>query len=452
MIDKNRDDFLDWCDKNDVKVVITGHTHQDVVCDRNGTSLDAGEVGYIQTPSEAKLPSGGDGRSFRIFNVNGGIVSIDKLIYTQDILDGRVEIKPLSPVELHVYDSQLRHVEIDPYGIVEGEIPGSYSFPKRSLETEDVSEIYPEKIIIFEPIDDYLYELIGTEEGTYGLDITYVSGGVETTFKAADIPTSPGARHVYAVNWSALSAGKEGVTIEIDADGDGIFERTVIADKDLTSEEFALQTKTVVDFEPDVLNLRSPGKVVTAYIELPEGFDVSDIVISSLKLNSLVSALSKPVKIGDYDEDGIPDLMVKFDRQQVAEVHGSGTQMVTLTGRLSDGRPLAGIDFIRVIDGTEAEAVVPEFESTVPEGFIADMEDNLQTTTDDSVDIGGEDAFGVKEAVGFMLFEASETINELGPESFNNEESAFELACVINDVFTMLDEGMYYNTPQKLGA
>jgi len=144
--------------------------------------------------------------------------------------------------------------------------------------------------------------------------------------------------------------------------------------------------------------------------------------------------------------------MVKFDRQQVAEVLGSGTQMVILTGRLSDDRPFSGIDFIRVINGTEAEAVEPEYEPIMPEEFIAGMEDNLQTTTDDSVDTGGEDAFGVKEAVGFMLFEADGIINELGPESFNNEESAFELACALNDVFTMLDEGMYFEVMVMLGS
>jgi len=175
-----------------------------------------------------------------------------------------------------------------------------------------------------------------------------------------------------------------------------------------------------------------------------EGFDVSDIVISSLKLNDSVSALTKPVKIGDYDEDGIADLMVKFDRQQVIEILGSGTQMVILTGRLSDGRLLAGIDFIRVIDGTKAETAAPEFESTMLEEFIADLEENQQTTEDDTADKGDDETFDVEEAVGFMLFEAIGIISELGPESFNNEESAFELACALDDVFTMLDEGMYF--------
>ena len=41
---------------------------------------------------------------------------------------------------------------------------------------------------------------------------------------------------------------------------------------------------------------------------------------------------------------------------------------------------------------------------------------------------------------------SGEKIGKLGPASFHNEESAFELACAIDDVFTMLDEGMYFES------
>jgi len=344
-----------------------------------------------------------------------------------------IAIITLSPVDIRVFDSQGNVMELN----TEGYTDNSLSSPGWIFKGPDHQEF----ALILDADDTYQYELVGTDEGTYRLGIISMSGSEETVFEAFDIPTSSGARHVYAVNWTALSAGDEdAVVLEIDADGDGVPEKTVIADKDLTSEEFALQTETVIDFKPDTLNLRSPGKVVTAYIELPEGFNVSDIVISSLELKSSVSALSKPVKIGDYDEDGIPDLMVKFDRQQVAAVLEEGVHTVHLSGQLADETLFAGMDIIRVIGSIDAEAAAPEFESTMPEEFIADLEENLQTT----VDIGGEDAFGVKEAVGFMLFEADGIIGKLGPESFNNEESAFELACVINDVFTMLDEGMYF--------
>jgi len=454
VIANNRGGFIEYCKTNNIQLVLTGHTHESHILNAEGGGVAAGSTNYpqfIQTPSVSVEPGwipwlSGDEPGYRIVDVVNNktyprAYSLTPFPLTE-LFYPTLTLTLLSPGNVHVYDSSDRHVGVTDSGEPERGIPRSFYFSP--VHTDDGIEVLPGKIIIFNSLDDYLHKVVGTEEGTYGLVITSTSPGEETTFEAIDIPTSPGTRHVYTVNWEALSAGEEGVTLEIDADGDGIYERTIIADENLTSEEFTLQTETAIDFEPDTLNLRSPGKVVTAYIELPEGFDVSDIDVSKLKLNDSVPALLKPITIGDHDEDGIADLMVKFDRQQVIEILGSGTQMVTLTGRLSDGRPLSGIDFIRVIDGTEAEAVAPEFESTVPEGFMADMEDNLQTTTDDSVDIGGEDAFGVKEAVGFMLFEASETINELGPESFNNEESAFELACVINDVFTMLDEGMYF--------
>lgn len=111
--------------------------------------------------------------------------------------------------------------------------------------------------------------------------------------------------------------GEEGVTVLIDSDGDGTFEQSLTADSELTHDEFMLQTATSIDFEPDTLNLRSNTSVVTVYIELPAGYDVSLIDVSSIRLNGTVPALAKPTKIGDYDVDGIPDLMVKFDKRSV---------------------------------------------------------------------------------------------------------------------------------------
>jgi hypothetical protein len=76
-----------------------------------------------------------------------------------------------------------------------------------------------------------------------------------------------------------------------------------------------------VDFNPDALNLKSRGKWITAYIELPSEYAVTDIELASLKLviegNEFLVDLEAPNAIGDYDADGIPDLMVKFKRAEV---------------------------------------------------------------------------------------------------------------------------------------
>jgi hypothetical protein len=430
-----REDLIEYCEDpaNNVYMVLSGHTHNNHVYDENrGTPTDF--PWYIQTASAA------DGW-YRVISFASPptvqLVQLTEEDYTYE------SAKLHSPGNLHAYDSDGRHTGYDPDSGSERGIPQSVYFSHYAYETEEGPIDSPEEVMILDPTDDYLWEVVGTEEGTYGLDITSVIGGVETAFQAVDIATSSGAKHVYAVDWDALSAGEEGVSLNIDADGDGIFERTVIADKELTSEEFALQTGTTIDFEPDVLNLRSSGKLVTVYVELKEGFNVSDIDTSTLKLNDTIPALSSPITVGDYDEDRILDLMVKFDRQQVIEALGSGTQMLTLTGRLSDGRPIAGIDFIRMMDGIGTDAVQTESESVVMKDFPSDMEENLQSISDDLAGTDGEDTFDTKEALGFMLYETNEIIGELGPESFNNDESAFELACAIDDVFTMLDEGMY---------
>jgi hypothetical protein len=97
-----------------------------------------------------------------------------------------------------------------------------------------------------------------------------------------------------------------------------------------------------------VLNLKSKGRWVTVYIELPEGYDVNDIDVSSILLNGLVPAELHPAEVGDYDGDGFPDLMVKFDRQAVQGILSPGSQTITITGTVS-GATFEGTDTIEVI-------------------------------------------------------------------------------------------------------
>ncbi|MFX0011152.1 MAG: hypothetical protein ACFE9R_12610, partial [Candidatus Hermodarchaeota archaeon] len=72
-----------------------------------------------------------------------------------------------------------------------------------------------------------------------------------------------------------------------------------------------------IDFNPKTLNSKSQGNWVTVYIELQEGFNVNNIVLDSILFNGVLAPESHPTGVGDYDNDGIPDLMVKFDRSAV---------------------------------------------------------------------------------------------------------------------------------------
>jgi hypothetical protein len=121
---------------------------------------------------------------------------------------------------------------------------------------------------------------------------------------------------------------------------------------------YASTVEANVDFDPITLNLRSNGRWITAYIEFLEGCNVADINASSMLLNGTIPAdLSGPATIGDYDNDGLPDLMVKFDRSQVisyilnnVDIEDKSTVVtLSINGRLNDGTAFQGIDTIRVL-------------------------------------------------------------------------------------------------------
>ncbi len=130
----------------------------------------------------------------------------------------------------------------------------------------------------------------------------------------------------------------------VDGDGDGF------AVVDMGAFENQGVTEATIDIDPDTLNLTSKGRWITAYIELPAGYNVADIDVSTLRLNGSVQAELKPSSIGDEDNDGIVDLMAKFDRAAVEDLLEVGENVeITVSGSLSDGAQFAGIDIIRVI-------------------------------------------------------------------------------------------------------
>lgn len=106
-----------------------------------------------------------------------------------------------------------------------------------------------------------------------------------------------------------------------------------------------------VDVNPNQINLKSQGgkNALTAYIELPSDNDVSEVNRSTVRLNvngETIFAQAAPSAIGDEDRNGIADLMVKFDRQQVirALADQQGSIDFSITGNLQDGTSFIGQD------------------------------------------------------------------------------------------------------------
>jgi large repetitive protein len=104
-----------------------------------------------------------------------------------------------------------------------------------------------------------------------------------------------------------------------------------------------------IDFDPNTLNQGSNGKWVTVYIELPSGYNVNNIVVSSILLENSVPAESWPYAIEDYDHDGIPDLKVKFRRSDVINILPAGDNVMVHVSGIVGTVTFDGVDIIRVI-------------------------------------------------------------------------------------------------------
>ena len=117
-----------------------------------------------------------------------------------------------------------------------------------------------------------------------------------------------------------------------------------------------------LDIDPDTLDLRSKGKWITAYIQLPEGYNPENFDASTILLNETIQPVLDP-KYGfvtnsseylvDHNNDGILERMVKFDRATLQSwiYQSAGMRSdvpLTLTGKLLDGTQFEGTDTISV--------------------------------------------------------------------------------------------------------
>lgn len=136
---------------------------------------------------------------------------------------------------------------------------------------------------------------------------------------------------------------------------DGQFDDIILQQSNSTPEP------AIIDIDPDTLNLKSKGKWVTCYIEFPEEYDVADIEVSTVAITSIsavggdateinIPAEPFPTEIGDYNDNGILDLMVKFDRQLVQDVVPVGAVEITVSGSTIGEVDFQGTDTLLIID------------------------------------------------------------------------------------------------------
>lgn len=107
-----------------------------------------------------------------------------------------------------------------------------------------------------------------------------------------------------------------------------------------------------VDIKPETLNRKSEGKYITGYIELIEGLDIDIVDIHNVKLvvDGHTAVPVERAEISDYNDNGIPDLTLKFDRQQVTDAIDTGAVEVALTGSVYNYYYFQDSDTISVLN------------------------------------------------------------------------------------------------------
>jgi len=165
-----------------------------------------------------------------IYGLHYTLKSVDRPWYEEGIFSW-LSFGGGSPVELRVCDPQGRVT-----GLVNGKIIDEIPNAVYDRENETVivyfNSLYPHNLPF------YRYEIKGTDTGNYSINATYVQNGEATVFAAKKVPITQNATHQYTINWTALSLGEEGVTVMVDSDGDGVFERTFASDSELIRSEY----------------------------------------------------------------------------------------------------------------------------------------------------------------------------------------------------------------------
>jgi hypothetical protein len=217
-----------------------------------------------------------------------------------------------SPATMLVFDPQDRCIGFDP-------------------GTENTINQIPTGVYSGPTIEPQLISIVAPLEGAYRVLLTGIGTGSCTLDSVLTTPTGT----ITESCTSSVEAGRTYVHyVFIPESGDSI----------------AVDLNATVAFYYDTLNLKSKGEWITAYIELPEGYDVSNIDVSKIRLNETIPAELELVAVGDYATNGIPDLMVRFNRTLVIEymisrgmTHGNAT--LTITGLTQAGKSPVAVAF-----------------------------------------------------------------------------------------------------------
>jgi hypothetical protein len=202
-----------------------------------------------------------------------------------------------SPVELHVYDSQDRHMGPVENGDTEVSIPGA------------VYDVIEDNKFAFLPEGGtYRVEMIATDTGSFGVDIETIENvAITNTLTYTNIPLTTASTTAKIT----LAPSQIDFSIKIDQDGDGNFETVVQPDGTELSLEELIQK-----FENKVLELELENSLKMKLLNSLEKIkreleknhiNSEDKILKTIK--KMKKELNKAVNKGDISEDSADTLL-----------------------------------------------------------------------------------------------------------------------------------------------
>ncbi|MDL1976299.1 MAG: metallophosphoesterase [Deltaproteobacteria bacterium] len=244
----NRKEFINYSVNNNAKLILTGHSHENVLFNSSGQLWEwvspNDQPFFIQTES---VKTGG---GFRLIEVNkGGMFphqasnSISELPKLFGVLK--------CPVDLHVYDSSNRHNGKNDLDDFDLEIPNSfYTNGYPPIENTEAQIELPELTVLYNINTDYVFKIKSFENGTFNFMIGLYDGmSVKAEFEEVEIMNNSTALVYYKPNQlnfiMEMDSNNDGVTDylltpeQIIVEGNNLYETTFLPPI-TTMDEFSL--------------------------------------------------------------------------------------------------------------------------------------------------------------------------------------------------------------------
>jgi len=213
MISNNKDAFLDILQKYNVNAVFDGHSHQNIDEKKDATRhITTASVAYQETYRNGTSQKSGSGLSL--------------FVGKPQVLKQTVSVKLHCPNEVSVYDNS---------GKITPAVESTFAIDEKGSRLTTISVDYK---------PDLKFRVVGTADAksnsTYGLEMALNSeeDNVNPEVSGEKLPTGKGVVHEYSIDWGKVSSNSQNsVTIKIDSNADGKFEKTVASGPNINPDD-----------------------------------------------------------------------------------------------------------------------------------------------------------------------------------------------------------------------